>query len=151
VRLFTGHKSIGDRKIQQQASMMVQTLPTWYTNEDETKGPYKIDYYYWYYASLALYQDGGSQWEPWQNSLFSPVLLRYQRGWHSKDLRQFEEYGNMITKGGTNTPDEGRWLLDEHGSWDPVGPWGPAGGRVYSTAINVLTLEVFYRYKRIAD
>ena len=36
------------------------------------------------------------------------------------------------------------------GSWDPaVDRWGFAGGRVYATAINVLTLEVFYRYERV--
>ncbi len=26
------------------------------------------------------------------------------------------------------------------GSWDPIGPWGPDGGRVYSTAILTLAL-----------
>ncbi|MEW6073958.1 MAG: hypothetical protein AB1726_15360 [Planctomycetota bacterium] len=26
------------------------------------------------------------------------------------------------------------------GSWDPVGPWGWAGGRVYSTAMMALSL-----------
>ncbi|MCZ6786390.1 MAG: hypothetical protein O7E54_04410, partial [Planctomycetota bacterium] len=27
------------------------------------------------------------------------------------------------------------------GSWDPIGPWGPDGGRVYSTAVMVLCLD----------
>ena len=37
----------------------------------------------------------------------------------------------------------------EDGSWDPaVDKWGSIGGRVYATAINVLTLEVYYRYPR---
>ena len=32
------------------------------------------------------------------------------------------------------------------GSWDPEAcRWGFAGGRVYATAINVLTLETYYR------
>ncbi len=35
------------------------------------------------------------------------------------------------------------------GSWDPIGPWGGDGGRVYSTAIMALCLEVFYRYDRV--
>ena len=35
------------------------------------------------------------------------------------------------------------------GSWDPVGAWGEDGGRVYSTAILVLTLEAYYRYSRL--
>jgi HEAT repeat protein len=34
------------------------------------------------------------------------------------------------------------------GSWDPAGPWGPDGGRVYSTAINVMALAAPYRYAR---
>ena len=36
----------------------------------------------------------------------------------------------------------------EDGSWNPVGEWCLAGGRVYATAINALTLEIYYRYKR---
>ena len=32
------------------------------------------------------------------------------------------------------------------GSWDPDGPWGYAGGRVYSTALSALCLEVRFRY-----
>jgi hypothetical protein len=31
------------------------------------------------------------------------------------------------------------------GSWDPVGTWGPDGGRVYSTAICALALATPYR------
>ena len=34
-----------------------------------------------------------------------------------------------------------------NGSWDPDQErWGADGGRVYATAINALTLEIFYRY-----
>jgi hypothetical protein len=32
------------------------------------------------------------------------------------------------------------------GSWDPNDPWGRYGGRVYSTALATLCLEVYYRY-----
>ena len=35
------------------------------------------------------------------------------------------------------------------GSWDANGAWGEDGGRVYSTAILVLTLEAYYRYTRL--
>ena len=35
------------------------------------------------------------------------------------------------------------------GSWDPKGPWGFAGGRVYSTALGVLCLEVYFRYAKV--
>ena len=32
---------------------------------------------------------------------------------------------------------------DFMGSWDPAGPWGFEGGRVYSTALMALCLEVY--------
>ncbi|MDE0895079.1 MAG: hypothetical protein OSB10_00675, partial [Planctomycetota bacterium] len=38
---------------------------------------------------------------------------------------------------------------DEKGSWDPNGPWGFAGGRVYSTAMMALCIEVYFRYPNI--
>jgi hypothetical protein len=28
-------------------------------------------------------------------------------------------------------------------------PWGDSGGRIYSTALMILSLEVFYRYDNI--
>ncbi|MGK0218771.1 MAG: hypothetical protein ACI9HE_002266, partial [Planctomycetota bacterium] len=37
----------------------------------------------------------------------------------------------------------------QKGSWDPVGPWGYSGGRVYSTALMVLCLEVYFRYAKV--
>jgi hypothetical protein len=36
-----------------------------------------------------------------------------------------------------------------YGSWDPVGAWGRDGGRVYSTALCALILEVYYRYNNV--
>ena len=35
------------------------------------------------------------------------------------------------------------------GSWDPSGPWGFAGGRIYSTAMCLLGLEAYRRYERV--
>ncbi|HSG71632.1 MAG TPA: prenyltransferase/squalene oxidase repeat-containing protein, partial [Planctomycetaceae bacterium] len=72
--------------------------------------------YYWYYGTLAMYQFGGAEWETWNRSM-RKVLTETQR-----------------TEG------------DNAGSWDPVGPWGPYGGRVYSTAMATLCLEVYYRF-----
>lgn len=34
------------------------------------------------------------------------------------------------------------------GSWDPVGAWGPAGGRVMTTALHVLSLQVWSKRLR---
>jgi hypothetical protein len=36
----------------------------------------------------------------------------------------------------------------EDGSWDPVGPWGALGGRIYSTAFGALILLAPVRYPR---
>ncbi len=78
-----------------------------------------IDHYYWYYATYALYQMGGRHWDEWSKKL-NPAVVKNQR-------------------------------LDGNfkGSFDPVGAWGEDGGRVYSTAILVLTLEAYYRYTRL--
>ncbi|MFT4540958.1 MAG: hypothetical protein ACI841_003830 [Planctomycetota bacterium] len=77
------------------------------------------DMYYWYYGSYAMYQMGGSHWKAW-NEAMKPAVLKSQR----KD-------GDFL------------------GSWDPVGPWGYAGGRVYATATMVLCLEVYFRYAKV--
>lgn len=79
------------------------------------------DMYYWYYGSYAMYQMGGRHWEAW-NKAMKGAILEHQRQSADGDLK---------------------------GSWDPVGPWGWAGGRVYSTALMVLCLEVYFRYARV--
>ncbi|MFM8415241.1 MAG: squalene--hopene cyclase [Planctomycetota bacterium] len=73
--------------------------------------------YTWYYATLASFHAGGPQWEAWNGRLQAALLPLQHRS------------------GG---------LLD--GSWDPDPVWGGHGGRVYSTALAALTLEVYYRY-----
>ncbi len=72
--------------------------------------------YYWYYGTLAMYQYGSEPWQKWNDSL--------------RDLLVDEQ----IQTG------------DNAGSWDPLPPWGPYGGRVYSTALCTLCLEVYYRF-----
>ncbi len=78
-----------------------------------------IDMYYWYWGLQAMFQLGGNYWEAW-NEPAHEALLSHQRN------------------GGC-----------AGGSWDPAGAWGEAGGRVYATAINTLTLETCFRYKRV--
>ncbi len=72
--------------------------------------------YYWYYATLALFQHQGPQWRQWNESI--KLLL----------------VGRQLTSGRLA------------GSWDPDGRWAGVAGRVYQTAIATLTLEVYYRY-----
>lgn len=72
--------------------------------------------YYWYYGTMAMFQYGGEPWEKW-NDATRDSLIRLQR---------------------TQGP--------EAGSWDPKDPWGGIGGRLYSTTLSTLSLEVYYRF-----
>lgn len=76
----------------------------------------KYDLYYWYYGTLALYQYGGDSWQKWNESLRDRLVA------------------DQVQSG------------DQAGSWDPKDRWGPYGGRVYSTALSTLCLEVYYRF-----
>ncbi len=72
--------------------------------------------YYWYYATLALFQQQGDAWRRWNQRLTSELLGRQEKG------------GKPA------------------GSWPPDGEWAHIGGRVYQTALCTLMLEVYYRY-----
>ncbi len=88
-------------------------------NESD-RGPSNV--YYWYYATLALYQHGGEAWSTW-NSRLRDRLVGLQRN-----------TGHQM------------------GSWEPdQSLYGSKGGRVYCTALAALTLEVYYRYLRLYD
>lgn len=78
------------------------------------------DMYAWYYGSYAMHQYGSRDeraWKAWKRSMEAAILPNQR-----DDAPTFD------------------------GSWDPNGPWGQSGGRVYSTATMVLCLEVYYRY-----
>jgi len=80
-------------------------------------GPGNKDYYYWYYATLAMYQHGGSTWDDWNRSL--KAILP----------------GLQVLEG------------DDAGAWLPAGfTLGDRMGKVVCTAMATLTLEVYYRY-----
>jgi hypothetical protein len=76
--------------------------------------------YYWYYATQVMFHMKGDYWKRWNDRL-RPLLVDHQ-----------------VREG------------DLAGSWDPRNPvpdeWGTAGGRIYVTSINLLILEVYYRY-----
>jgi hypothetical protein len=82
-----------------------------------SRGPTRDrNFYYWYYGSLALMQLQDDRWEKWNAQLRDSLVKRQN------------------TRGSAA------------GSWDPKGKWADRGGRVYSTAMATLTLEVYYRY-----
>jgi hypothetical protein len=82
----------------------------------------RINLYYWYYASLALHQrqqtsDGAAAaWDAWNGALCEALVSTQQ------------------TQG------------DDAGSWNTNTVWGGYGGRVYTTAMAAMCLEVYYRY-----
>lgn len=76
----------------------------------------KANYYYWYYGTLALYMQQGPEWEAWNSALQADLL--------SSQLSS-----------GSNA-----------GSWNPDSEWGGYGGRVFTTSMAALCLEVYYRY-----
>ena len=75
--------------------------------------------------SLLRHHLGGDYWKAWNDRLY-PLLLNTQ-----------------TTRG------------DLAGSWDPRVPqpdrWGAHAGRVYVTTMNLLSLEVHYRYLPLYD
>ncbi|MEZ6064845.1 MAG: hypothetical protein R3B90_03860 [Planctomycetaceae bacterium] len=75
----------------------------------------QINLYYWYYGTIAMFQHGGPEWEQWNGSL--------------RDMLVAEQVTDGI----------------HAGSWPPKGPWARYGGRLYSTALSTLCLEVYYR------
>jgi len=82
----------------------------------ELPGEGQPNLYYWYYASIAMYQLQGNYWARWSQAL-QKTLLATQR-----------------TRGPLA------------GSWDPNTRWDGYGGRVYSTALATLCLEAHYRF-----
>jgi hypothetical protein len=80
-----------------------------------------IDMYYWYWGAMATWQAGGQDWKRWEAALDKAVRANQRRD---------TTYGMY------------------KGSWDPIGPWGLDGGRVYSTALMALILETPTRYAR---
>lgn len=75
-----------------------------------------VNLYYWYYGTVAMFQRQGDDWDRWNVAMQRELLARQRHD------------GKLV------------------GSWDPDNLWGNYGGRVYSTAMATLCLEVYYRY-----
>jgi hypothetical protein len=121
IRIFSEHNP-DDPFLKVAADQVVKDLPT------VSKDKLSLDYYYWYYASLALNQVDGPDapkktnkyWPAWNKAMVDAVLA----------IQDHTE--RACTNGGWMDMD--RWAIDH-------------GGPLYTTAINVLTLEVYYRYE----
>ncbi len=74
------------------------------------------NFYYWYYGTLVMYQFQGDGWQRWNTAVATQLV-------------------SLQTKEGPMA-----------GSWDPDSVWGGYGGRIYSTALGAMCLEVYYRF-----
>jgi len=143
-KLLIGESSGKERAyIDELMSVIEDDTPTWTSTGNADHPESKIDFYFWRLASIAHVLNGRKGWNEWQDECFAQVLLPHQRGWHASDIKA---YGSKVPAQGDGES-AGCWILDEHGSWDPLGPDGKLGGRVYSTCMAVLALQAGYRYE----
>ena len=88
-----------------------------YTGDDDFVYRARGNLYFYYYATLALFRVGEGPWRAW-NEAMKETLLPAQ---------------------------------EEDGSWEPISIYAEYAGdddddRSYTTAMSILTLEVYYRY-----
>jgi hypothetical protein len=103
-RIFANQS--GDELADKQAKACLTNLP------GLNKGDAESDLYYWFWASYALFLNGGGDWTGWDKQARQAVAA-------------------------TQSAD---------GSWPAQDRWSEFGGRIYSTAVGVLALQVYYRY-----
>jgi len=80
------------------------------------QAPHQHDMYFNYYASQALHHLGGPGWKRW-----NPRMREY-----------------LVKSQATTGHETGSWYFEE--------VWSKRGGRIYTTTLAILTLEVYYRY-----
>jgi Prenyltransferase and squalene oxidase repeat len=121
-RIFINHDH-SDPFLRPAAELIAKKPPT-------AKDKLNIDYYYWYYGTLALNQyDGpdspnkgrGGYWDRWNKAMNDAIL----------ELQDKTETKDICNKGG----------------WLTLDRWSYSGGPIYTTATNVLSLEVYYRFE----
>lgn len=123
-RIFTGQKRTVER-IKQGVKVLMAKLPRWETKKTKNE----TNFYYWYYGTYGVFQStplNSREWKRWNKAMQEALL---------GDGSNRQRMGNVC----------------EDGSWDPIGEWGVSGGRVYATAINALTLEIYYRYEHALE
>lgn len=84
-------------------------------------GPTLNNVYHDYYATMALHHVRHRDWESWNDKLQRHLVRTQATDGH------------------------------EAGSWHFRDKWGDVGGRLYTTAMCALTLEVYYRYLPLYD
>jgi len=80
------------------------------------KGPDPNNLYYNYYATQVMHHYGGEAWRRWNQEQRDTLIARQSLEGH------------------------------ERGSWYFDGPWNDVGGRLYTTSLAIMILEVYYRH-----
>lgn len=80
------------------------------------RGPTLTNIYHDYYATLALHHSRHWAWNEWNERLRDHLVATQVKSGHEK------------------------------GSWHFPDRWGDVGGRLYTTAMCAMTLEIYYRY-----
>lgn len=102
------------------ADQLAHRLPRLPASERDPAAEFgPADPMHWFYGGLAAFQRGGDLWTVWELRLRDTLLPSQERD------------GDLA------------------GSWPPLGATGRAGGRVVTTALCALALEVYYRYPRV--
>lgn len=81
-----------------------------------SRGPTLNNIYHDYYGTLALHHSRHHDWDRWNTRLRNHLVATQETSGH------------------------------ERGSWHFQDRWGNIGGRLYTTAMCAMTLEVYYRY-----
>ena len=92
----------------------------------DKRGPYD-NLYYNYFATQVMKNWGGSEWDRWNGRLRDDLIA-----WQEKEV---------LVDGKNTNPARGSWTPRDRDDYSK------AGGRLLSTALATLTLEVYYRYK----
>ena len=80
------------------------------------KGPDPGNLYYNYYATQVMHHFGGEAWTRWNKAQRDSLIARQSQDGHQR------------------------------GSWYFEGEWNDRGGRLYTTSLSILILEVYYRH-----
>ncbi len=98
---------------------ILERAPNGYRNRGQDSFVHQAtgNLYFWYYGTLALFRQGGTAWDAWNRRLQDTLLPSQERD----------------------------------GSWTPISTYADYAGddrndRAYTTAMCVLTLEIYYRY-----
>lgn len=98
-------------------------------------GPSDSDIYFNYYATQILHHRGGEPWQAWNKGTGA------KKGKRIRNIRELGMRDFLIqTQDQSNSHQAGSWYFADKAGHSKT------GGRLYTTAMSVMILEVYYRY-----